>query len=364
MEFLVIFIQSNSAHAEKILFDRAGSGVYDEMRQNERRKDVYKKRIKVMRTKEKFMQKTIVVWLGALVCCLLWGSAFPCIKIGYQMMHIASDEVASQILYAGYRFTMAGILTILFGSIGSRQFLHPTRNSIGKVLKLSSLQTVAQYLLFYIGLAHTSGVKASIIEALNVFVAILIASFLFHQEKLTVRKVAGCIVGFAGVALVNMGSSGFDFHMSFTGEGFIFLSTVAYAFSSVLVKGYSKTENPVMLSGYQFLAGGIIMALCGFAAGGSVSGFTAASFGLLFYMACISAVAYTLWGILLKYNPISRVAVFGFMNPVFGVILSAWLLGEKEQAAGVKSVIALVLVCIGIFVVNLQDKTENEKVES
>lgn len=68
-----------------------------------------------METKEKFMQKTIVVWLGALVCCLLWGSAFPCIKIGYQMMHIASDEVASQILYAGYRFTLAGILTILLG---------------------------------------------------------------------------------------------------------------------------------------------------------------------------------------------------------------------------------------------------------
>ena len=61
--------------------------------------------MKAMETKEKFMQKTIVVWLGALVCCLLWGSAFPCIKIGYQMMHIASDEVASQILYAGYRWT-------------------------------------------------------------------------------------------------------------------------------------------------------------------------------------------------------------------------------------------------------------------
>ena len=158
-----------------------------------------------METKEKFMQKTIVVWLGALVCCLLWGSAFSCIKIGYQMMHIASDEVASQILYAGYRFTLAGILTILLGSIGSRRFLRPTKGSIGKVFKLSSLQTVGQYLLFYIGLAHTSGVKASIIEALNVFVAILVASLLFHQEKLSARKIAGCIIGFAGVALVNMG---------------------------------------------------------------------------------------------------------------------------------------------------------------
>lgn len=51
---------------------------------------------------------------------------------------------------------------------------------------------------------------------------------------------------------------------------------------------------------------------------------------LLLYMACISAVAYTLWSLLLKYNPPSRIAVFGFMNPVFGVMLSALLLKRKR----------------------------------
>ena len=50
---------------------------------------------------EKIMTKTIVVWFGALICCALWGSAFPCIKIGYKMMNIASFDTASQILYAG-----------------------------------------------------------------------------------------------------------------------------------------------------------------------------------------------------------------------------------------------------------------------
>ena len=305
-----------------------------------------------MKTKEQFMQKTIVVWLGAFVCCLLWGSAFPCIKMGYQMMQIPQADVASQILYAGYRFTLAGIITIVLGSIGSRRVLVPEKGSLGRIIKLCMLQTVAQYLLFYIGLAHTSGVKASIIEALNVFVAILVASLIFHQEKLTARKMIGCLVGFVGVAIVNLNGSGIDMHMSLMGEGFIFLSTVAYAFSSVLLKRYSKENNPVALSGYQFLAGGIIMSICGLLAGGKVTGFTPASVALLIYMACISAIAYTLWGLLLKYNPISKVAVFGFMNPVFGVILSAWLLSEKEQATGIKCIVALVLVCIGIYVVN------------
>lgn len=305
---------------------------------------------------ENYMCRTWVVWLGALVCCLLWGSAFPCIKIGYDMMGIKAEDIASQILYAGYRFTLAGALVIVIGSIGSRRLLLPSKHSVSRIIKLSSLQTVAQYLLFYIGLARTSGVKASIIEALNVFVAILVASLLFGQEKLTARKIAGCVVGFAGVALVNLTGGGFDLAFTFTGEGFIFLSTVAYAFSSVLLKRYSKSENPVMLSGYQFLAGGLILALCGLLGGGKVSGFTPEAAALLFYMACISAAAYTLWGILLKYNPVSRVAVFGFMNPVFGVILSAWLLREDTGTVWYISVLALGLVCAGIFVVNYEKR--------
>ncbi len=63
------------------------------------------------------------------------------------------------------------------------------------------------------------------------------------------------------------------------------------------------------------------MSFCGIVMGGSVAGFRAASTAMLLYLALVSAVAYSLWGILLKYNPISRVAVFGFMTPVFGVIL-------------------------------------------
>ena len=63
-----------------------------------------------MKTTEQFMTKSIVVWIGAMICCALWGSAFPCIKIGYRLMQIGAGDTASQILYAGCRFTLAGIL--------------------------------------------------------------------------------------------------------------------------------------------------------------------------------------------------------------------------------------------------------------
>ncbi len=303
------------------------------------------------KNKEQLMQKTIVVWLGALLCCALWGSAFPCIKIGYQLFQIESEQTATQILFAGCRFALAGILTLVIGSLVKGKILVPKKQSYGKIVTLCMFQTVAQYVFFYIGLANTSGVKASIIEAVNVFVAIFIASLCFHQEKLTTRKVMGSIIGFLGVILVNLTGSEINTHFSFVGEGFIFLSTVAYAFSSVLMKSYSTEEDPVCLSGYQFLIGGLLMILFGVAMGGRMTVMTAGGAAMLIYLALVSAIAYSVWGILLKYNPISKVAVFGFMNPVFGVLLSAMLLKEY-QMIGLMSVISLILVCLGIYIVN------------
>ncbi len=307
-----------------------------------------------MKTKEQFMTKTVVVWLGALLCCALWGSAFPCIKIGYQLFEIPSDATATQILFAGCRFTLAGILAIIIGSVLNHKILIPKQGSWGKIAKLCMLQTVAQYLFFYIGLANTSGVKASIIEGVNVFISILVASLIFRQEKLTARKILGCIIGFAGVILVNI-TGGIDMAFTFTGDGFIVLSTIAYAFSSVMIKRYSQEENPVTLSGYQFVLGGLIMVVCGLLMGGRLTVISGAGIAMLLYLAVISAVAYSMWGVLLKYNPVSRVTVFGFMNPVFGVILSAFFLKESDSV-GVVCILALILVCAGIYIVNRAPK--------
>ena len=284
---------------------------------------------------KKLLTKTPVVCGLAIICCLLWGSAFPCIKIGYQMFNIPSGAVGSQ-----------------FGSILSKKILVPKKESLFSVFKLSMVQTVLQYVFFYIGLANTSGVKSSIINAANVFLSILFAVFIFKYEKMTVLKVLGCVVGFLGVVVINLANGGFDMSIKLSGEGAILLSAAAYALSSGMIKKYSKDENPVVLSGYQFFLGGIILVVVGIATGGKISGFTLASIALLIYMAMISAVAYTLWGILLKYNPVGKVAVFGFTNPIFGVILSAVFLGEKNQAFGVQGLVALVLVSVGIFMVN------------
>lgn len=305
--------------------------------------------------KQDILTKTPVVWLGALICCALWGCAFPCIKLGYAWMQIESSDTGSQILYAGCRFFLAGILAILIGSVLEKKFLIPQKQTLPKIVWLSLLQTVLQYYFFYVGLAHTTGVKASIIEGMNVFVAILVAGFLFHQETVTNRKWLGCLIGFIGVILINWKGGGVDLSFQWNGEGFIFLSTVSYAFSSVFLKKYSKTEHPVLLSGYQFLVGGLVMIGIGLLMGGHLSYPSMKNMVMLLWLAVISSVAYSLWGILLKHNPVSKVAVFGFMNPVFGVILSALLLREGESL-GVTAVVSLALVCAGIYIVNKEQE--------
>lgn len=299
------------------------------------------------------LSKTAVMVPLALLCCFLWGSAFPMVKTGYELFGVGENDTASQILFAGMRFALAGILVIIFGSAIAKKPLYPkTKSEVGHILILALFQTVLQYIAFYIGLAHTSGVKSSVLVSLNVFLSLIISAVVFKMEKLTAAKLLGVVVGFAGVVIINFEAGGFA-GFSINGEGAIIFSAFAYSVSSVLIKKYSVSENPVMLSGWQFLVGGIVMIAGGLAFSGRVdTSLSIVNFAVLLYLALISAVAYTVWGLLLKHNPVSKVAVIGFTNPIFGVLLSALLLGETAEAFSFKNLVSLVFVCLGIYIVN------------
>ena len=253
-------------------------------------------------------------------------------------------------MFAGIRFFIAGMLTIIIYSVARGRVLYPKRQNIGCVVKLSAFQTVIQYIFFYIGLANTTGVKGTIGSASNVFFAILIASLIFKQEKLTFKKLFACAIGFAGIIVVNL--KGLDLKFNFFGDCFVIFSAIAYATSSVLMKRYSQHEDPVVLSGYQFVIGGLVMAVTGAILGGSLSLENAAGIGVLIYLSFLSAIAYALWGILLKHNPVSKVTVYSFSIPVFGVALSALFLNESGNVSPVNLIIALALICAGVLLLN------------
>lgn len=302
--------------------------------------------------KKETLTRPAIVTLLACLCCLLWGSAVPFINLGYQLFAIPEGETASQILFAGCRFTLAGLLAVLIASVPRRRFVLPQPGNWGRVARLSLVQTIAQYVFFYIGVAHTTSVKGAIIQGLNAFVTILIACYVFRSERMSARKWLGGLVGVAGIVLVNMDGMHIDPSVSLLGEGFLVISMVASAFSSGLIKRYSQHEEPVCLSGWQFVLGGLTMIAVGLLLGGQLHPQRMLALPVLLYLAMISAVAYSLWAVLLKHNPVSRVAVFTFLQPVFGVLLSLLLVDRGADVPLLRYGAALVLICVSIAVVN------------
>lgn len=309
-----------------------------------------------MREKENLLTKTWIVAGLACICCILWGSAIPAIKTGYRLFQVEQTDTASQIVFAGIRFALAGILVLIFASIRERKVVRPDRKVFLYAIPVCFAQTFVQYFFFYIGVAHTSGVKGGIITGLGNFIAILMACLLVRNEKMTARKLAGCILGFAGVVIINMAGSSLDMGFKLTGEGFVLIAQLSYGASTVLINIFSKKVSPVILSGCQFFMGGVLLFIVGILMGGHLEHVSIAGAVLVLYLAMVSAVAYTLWSVLLAHNEVSKVAIFGFVNPLCSVVLSALVLGEVEQAFNVRSLIALILVCVGIYVVNCKGK--------
>lgn len=307
--------------------------------------------------KKNVWTQTPVVVLTAAFCCILWASAAPCIKIGYKLFGVATDDVPSILLFAGLRFTIAGLMVIAAGSVLQHRLLLPRKSSWKGILTLAALQTVIQYIFFYNGVAHTSGVRTSIINACGTFFSIAVSVLIFRFEKLTIAKVIGSIAGFLGVlVIVTNGNAISGTPFTLAGEGLVIISTLSSAFAGCAIKLFSRHEDPVLLSGWQFFFGGLIMMALGAAGGGRLVPNAATCIPLILYMGFISAGAYTFWGILLKYNEVSKVTICGFMNPVFGVIISAILLGEFSEAANLYTLIALLLVVAGIVIVNRPPK--------
>ncbi len=308
-----------------------------------------------MNSRERIFKNRFFIFLIAVICNLLWASAIPFIKIGYESFNIT--DTASKLYFAGIRFTFAGILVIIFNSILNKKIVLPKKENIFGIVCLGVIQTAAEYLFFYISLSSLSGTKGSILNSAGNFFAIILAHFCFSDDKLNFKKICGGILGLSGVALCNISSGGFDFGFSIKGEGFILIAAFCFALGNIITKKIAKNSNPSMLTGYQLILGGLILTLIGLIFGGNIvfSGFK--SVLILFYLSFLSSVAFSLWAILLKYNHVGKIAVFGFLNPVFGVILSYILL--DGEVFNFYTMISLVLVSLGIFVVNFTFKKQD-----
>lgn len=296
-----------------------------------------------------FVSKPAVVLLSATLCCVLWGSSYPAIKNGYEMLGIAADDTPSTLVFAGYRFFLAGLCLVVLAAIIGKPVLRLSRRQFGQLTLLGVTQTGLQYVFFYIGLAYTSGVRASILNATTTFFSVILAHFVYQNDKLSTGKSVGCLLGFAGVLTVNTGAAALDATPTLQGEGFIVIAAFVLSAASIYGKHVSRHMDAMVMTGWQLAIGGLILLAGGHAAGGSLGAMTPASTALLLYLVLLSAVAFTVWSLLLKHNPVGRISVFAFLIPVFGAVLSALFLNETILEW--KNLAALILVCGGIWLV-------------
>jgi drug/metabolite transporter (DMT)-like permease len=301
-----------------------------------------------------FADKRALIALATL-CCLLWGSAVPAVKFGYGLIGIAPGDTASLLLFAGLRFCLAGLLLLAYGLATSRTVAMTPRR-FTEVALLGFGQTVIQYVCYYIGLAHTTAVKTSILSSTLVFFSVLLAHFIYSNDKLNGRKVLGVLIGFAGVVAVNVAAAGtLDFNFTLLGEGLLLVSTFSGSLAAIYGRRLSQDMDATVMTGWQLLFGGLILTAMGYFGGGHFAQFSLAAGALVVYLAAVSAVAFALWSLLLKHNPVGSVAVFNFEIPIFGAILAALVLGESVLEW--KNLVALVLVSIGIWLVTTRSRT-------
>ncbi len=291
-----------------------------------------------------------VAYAGATLCCLLWGSSYPAIKSGYELFAIATDDIPSKIVFAGYRFLFAGVLLLLFAMAQRKPIARLSQRQYGQIAILGLTQTSIQYIFFYIGLAFTTGVKGSIMNATGTFFSVLLAHLIYKNDRLSYNKSIGCVLGFAGVMLVNVNPLLLDFSFSMMGDGFVVLAAFILSASMLYGKRISQTVDPTVMTGWQLAFGGGVLVLGGYLTGGTLAVHSVQAAVLLGYLTLLSSIAFALWSVLLKYNRVSMIAPFNFVVPVAGTVLSAIFLGENILE--MKYAIALVLVCSGIWWVN------------
>lgn len=300
--------------------------------------------------KTRFYTKKSNIVLLAILCCVLWGSAYPAVKCGYELFNIGADDIATKLIFAGYRFSLAGLIVLIYEIITKNNIFAFNAGQYGKIALLGIINTTIQYIFFYVGLSYTTGVRGSIINGTGTFMSIILAHFLYKNDKIKFNKIIGCIIGFSGVVLVNLnGASSLSGSFSIKGEGFILISTCAFALGSIYSKSITQKMDAAIVTGYQLFIGGLILTILGYTFGGRLTRFTLQSTTLLVYMALLSAVAFVIWMQLFKFNKVGKIAVFNFLVPVFGTLLSGVFL--HENIYDIKILIALVLVCSGIYLV-------------
>ena len=293
----------------------------------------------------------------AIFCSFLWGSAFPVLKISYRELQIATNDPIAQIVFAGMRFLLAGMIILVFLFLKNRKQLFLERSQVFVLIIFGIIQTAVQYFFFYNGLSKVSGMQGAILTSSGTFLTVLLAHFFYKNDKINRKKMIGILTGVVGIVVANWGQE-FQFQFQWNGEGFMILAGLTSAITMIMGKELAVDINPITLTGWQLTIGAVMLLFIGLPQlSENAFTFTPFGWGLLLYAAVISSLAFALWFSILKYNKAGELSIYNFLTPVFGAFLSAiFIPGEKMN---LYMFVAIALVAVGILAINFTGKKKS-----
>ncbi|MBX3005903.1 MAG: DMT family transporter [Anaerolineales bacterium] len=176
-------------------------------------------------------------WLVFLGLALAWGSSFFWIKI-------ALSEVGPFLLVAlRVLFGILGLLVVYF----LRKSEWPRDKAlIRNLLILGITNTALPFALISWAELHIDSAVASILNSSVPLFTTVIAHFMLSDDKMSVRRVAGLLVGFVGVALLVLRDVPGDVRLNLLAQGAMILAVLFYAGSAVFARSRTKGTTPVV----------------------------------------------------------------------------------------------------------------------
>ena len=299
-------------------------------------------------TPTSIFQRPVWVVIFALTAAIAWGWAYPLIKFGFDEFGITTEMTGSKMLFAGIRFAISGFIILTIARSANRQFAVKAPINWLYILIFALMNTTLHYACFYIGLSHSEGARAAILNSLGVFLLVLLACLFFKTDRLTTRKILGCAIGFAGILALNIGGANSG-NFTLLGDGMIILNALCSAVAGLMTRGLSRRVDVFVGTGYSLAIGGVLLVIPGIAMGGTLPHITFVGIAILAGLICISTLGFALYNKLLSCNPVGKVAIFNSLIPVVGAITSCLCLHEPFYW---KYIIAATLATAGIYIIN------------
>jgi drug/metabolite transporter (DMT)-like permease len=283
-----------------------------------------------------------ITW--AIITCLLWSTAYPFIKIGLQY--------STPLHFAGSRFILAGLMILPF-TLRPRDYIRMVKANMRLVIWVTALQTLINYTLFYIGMEKVPGAIGAVIVGSQPFVTAIVSRIMIRDERFTRAKVVTIILGLAGIVLVSAGRQEFNFGgpEELIGTVLIFIANFSTATSNVLISRNGKNMNPLVLSSFSLLFGGLIIFLFSFLVEDvpSKSNLPLNYWLVLIWLAFMSAFTFSRWYVLLKRPEVkvSELNLWKFIIPVFGAILS-WIIVPGEHPDWV-TIVGMIIISLSLI---------------